>query len=341
MNVRIMQYNEVDAKDWNNFVYANSMGYAYHLYEVVALDRWINDKNISFAIYDDDKNEIVLIVQLHIEEKNKSEEIYYRLHSRWGFVVKDGLSKKELRKVQNGFRGYIDRLYSEYDIQSYDIAMPPLTEYMSPTQHMLVNPVIFWGFAPSVRYTYIVDLKQSEDVLLRSCEETTRQAIRKLRASQKYEFVEAKSTEEDYRIYYKMHVDTYIRSHAEHAIVYEEYFRNIFFNLIEKGVCKVYFLKNNATNEIVASTVILIYKNTAYYWWGASVDNKEIGINKYLVFLSMIAIRNQNIDKYEEIWFEMGGAYPYARGGKAKGLNDFKKCFGGQLHPIYTGDYYI
>ncbi|MBO6180958.1 hypothetical protein J6O86_04655, partial [bacterium] len=33
--------------------------------------------------------------------------------------------------------------------------------------------------------------------------------------------------------------------------------------------------------------------------------------------------------------------YPYLRNGKYKGLNDFKKCFGTFLHPIYTGVYML
>jgi len=40
-----------------------------------------------------------------------------------------------------------------------------------------------------------------------------------------------------------------------------------------------------------------------------------------------------------EFYFETGGAYTYVRGGKKKGLNDFKKCFGCCLHPIYGGEY--
>lgn len=35
------------------------------------------------------------------------------------------------------------------------------------------------------------------------------------------------------------------------------------------------------------------------------------------------------------------GAYIYARNGKQKGLSDFKKSFGCQLHPIYRGEYII
>ena len=88
-------------------------------------------------------------------------------------------------------------------------------------------------------------------------------------------------------------------------------------------------------------------KNTAYYWWGASVNNKEIGINKYLLWKSMITVSNdyfvnpkmESIMEPDSFYFETGGAYPYLNSGKSKGLNDFKKCFGCQLHSIFTGNY--
>lgn len=71
MHTKILKYDEVNQQDWDDFVWENSGGYAYHLYDVIALDRWINDKNHSFAIYDEDRREIVLIAQLHIEKRLK------------------------------------------------------------------------------------------------------------------------------------------------------------------------------------------------------------------------------------------------------------------------------
>ncbi len=34
-------------------------------------------------------------------------------------------------------------------------------------------------------------------------------------------------------------------------------------------------------------------------------------------------------------WYETGEAHPYALEAKSKGLNDFKKSFGGKLYPFY------
>jgi hypothetical protein len=36
-------------------------------------------------------------------------------------------------------------------------------------------------------------------------------------------------------------------------------------------------------------------------------------------------------------WYEVGEAFPNVKEGKLKGLNDFKKSFGGSLYPYYKG----
>lgn len=120
MKTKILQYSEVDSEEWDDFVYKNKGGYAYHLYDVIALDRWENDKNKSFAIFDEDRKEIVMIMQLHLEYKkitdNGNSELRARLHSRWGFVYKDGLHRKEFNKLVKGFKEYIDELYKKYNV---------------------------------------------------------------------------------------------------------------------------------------------------------------------------------------------------------------------------------
>ena len=71
---------------------------------------------------------------------------------------------------------------------------------------------------------------------------------------------------------------------------------------------------------------------------GDSKNEKEVGVNKYLLFKVICLIR----DSFDKAGlFETGGAYPYLRKGKYKGLNDFKKCFGTSLYIIWGGTYSI
>ena len=91
MDLKIVKYEDVDREKWDSFVYMNKGGYAYYLYDVIELDRWINDKNCSFCIIDENTEEIVLIAMLHLEKRIRDEGECYRLYSRWGYAIKDGL----------------------------------------------------------------------------------------------------------------------------------------------------------------------------------------------------------------------------------------------------------
>lgn len=316
------------------------MGWAYFLYEMIGLDRYSSFINYSFAIVDSDNNdEILFIMQLHRTNKypilSKLRIEKEKLHSRWGYVLKDELPKKHVRKVKECFEQYIDNLIKSERIKLFDISLPPLTERTIQSKDA-INPLMYFNFEPQIRYSYVVDLSKPDDRMLADCEETTRQAIRKTDASDKYEIVEAGPDSKDCRTYIDLHKETYTRTKAKKYIIADSYHDYMFNTLIPKGICRVFFLKDKESSQIVASVAILIYKNTAYYWWGHSKNEKDIGINKYLLFKAICIVR-ESFGKTG--YFETGGAFIHLRRGKDKGLNDFKKCFGTFLLPIYAGKY--
>ena len=342
MQCKVKQQADIEAGKWNEFVRANSMGWAYFLYEMIGVDRYESYRNLSFAIVDaDNKDEILFIMQLHRTSKygilTKLGLPFWKqkLISRWGYVIKDGLVKKHQRLVKECFESYMDSYINSNPIKRFAADLAPITQARLDNRDG-INPLVFFNFKPSIRYTWVVDLSKPDDRMLADCEETTRQAVRKIEASGRSEFIEARSCEEDCQIYINLHKETYTRTGAAKDIIADEYHHNIFFNLIPKGISRVFFLKDKETADVVATVAVLIYNNTAYYWWGDSRNEKEIGVNKYLLFKVICLIR-ESFGKTG--YFETGGAYPFLRRGKYKGLNDFKKCFGTFLMPIYGGEY--
>ncbi|MBR6370975.1 MAG: hypothetical protein IKS24_07850 [Bacteroidaceae bacterium] len=267
MRCAVRQQTDIDSVKWNEFVLANSMGWAHFLYEVIAIDRYASYLNLSFAIVDQDNNDdILFIMQLHRTSKygflTKTGLPFFRekLKSRWGYVIKDGLVKKHRRMVKECFEEYIDHYLASNPIKLFSAELAPVTQDRLNHRDG-INPLVFFNFRPRIRYTWVVDLSKPDDRMLADCEETT---------------------------------------------------------------------------QVIATVAVLIYRNTAYYWWGDSRNEKETGVNKYLLFKVICLIR-ESFGKTG--YFETGGAYPYLRRGKYKGLNDFKKCFGTFLMPIYCGDY--
>lgn len=330
---------DINKNDWDLFVYSNSMGWAYLLHDLIKLDRNGNRQDLSFAIVDaDNNNEILMVVQLSKTNRHRflgMLNIANKLESQWGYIIKDNLSKKQKKIVKKTFEDYIDDCIFRNNIRKFNLSLPPLTESFLNNK-TFVNPLIYYNFEPKIRYTCVVDLSKPPERMLADCEETTRQAIRKIESSNQYDIVEASGTNKELEDYINLHKETYIRTGAEKAIIDDEYHKYMFFKLIPAKLCKVYFLREKSTNKNIAAVSILIYKNTAYYWWGCSKNQKDIGINKYLLFKVILNLKKLFNDTG---YFETGGAYPHKRVGKYKGLYDFKKSFGTTLFPIFYGTY--
>lgn len=328
MQLNIVHYTLVDKNKWDDFVITSSMDWAYFLYDVIKFPWFKTGKNDSFAIIDENEN-IYMVVDLYKTSDNN-------LLSRWGFAIKNDLTKKQAKSLKRAFEDYIDSYIIYHNIKNFDINLPPLTNDNRPEKHNCINPLIYYNFSPGIRYTFLVDLSKPEERMLADCEETTRQAIRKYDKLGKYSIIESNGTKNDYYEYAKLLKETFKRTGASKDCLYEEYNANIFKNLIPKGICKVFFLKDNETEEYVADVAILIFNNTAYYWWGSSKTEKDVGINKYLLFKVICIIKKMFNNSG---FFETGAGHLHVRSGPAKGLTDYKKCFGVFLHPIFTGSY--
>lgn len=350
--LEIKHYTEIGKENWNKFVNSNSMGWAYHLWDVNIMDWDVKLENKSFAIIESDTNEIMLIFQMYEGKKHsklvsfcekflKDDKILKKLNhhksflrSRWGYVLKDNLSKKQTKSIKKLFESYIDKYVYENNTKYLSVNLPPLSDYMLQNKP-IVSPLIHFNFSQAVRYTYLVDLSKPQERMLADCEPSTRNIINKIEKSNAYNIVESNGSKEDLDLYIKMHKETYKRTNEK--TLDNSYFENIFENLIPQKIARVFFIEQKETKKKIATVAIIQHKNnTAYYWWGFSLNEKEEGINKYLLFKVMCIIRESFGNTG---YFETGGAWPEARTGKNKGLNDYKKCFGTYLFPIYKGYY--
>ena len=242
LKTRVIQKQDVGKEQWDKFVIESPYGWAFHLYDVISVDRYKEDKDISFAIYDEDKGQIALIAMLHIEYKESGN----LLHSRYGIVPRSGLAHKEQKKLCNAYKEYIDSLCVKYNIKRLLAGTVPIAEALQPQKKELVNPLMEYGYCPAATtptYTWVCDINGDEEELIKKCEQTTRQALRKLEQSNKYEIIEADNNPEDYDDYVRLHIETYTRTGLADEILSDEYQRNIFNNMIPQGICRVFFLK--------------------------------------------------------------------------------------------------
>ena len=330
-------YRDIPINQWNEFVMKNDMGYIYHCYEMMIIgpEDIENFDNISFAIFDNHINEIVLLMPLykinHIQAEGVST---YKLISRKGVVIKDGLFCKYKQKLSKYFISQMELIMQKYKVSEFYTELPALAKYSLPDDPQIINPLIYFGFTPSIRYAWVVDLQKDEHRILSDCEETTRQSIRKLSSNDEIIFLETNelTKAKDCLDFIKLSRETFKRSLGN----FNEDYCNRIFSQLPFEMYRMYFIRNKLNNEPIAAAVILIFKNTAKYFLGASVKEKPTGINKFLIYCIMLELKRAGVT-----YFETGSAYPFLRDtSKKKGISDFKKSFGTLLHIGHTGTFY-
>lgn len=327
----IKPFGDIPQKQWDKFVFENCMGYVNHLYQYIKIDE-DNTSNISFAIIDALSNELLLIMPLYVKKSSSNE---YTVIGRKGLVIKDHLGVRYQSKLAAFFKDYISQILNTYNNTILRVEIPALCRYNLKESSQLVNPLIFYGFTPDLRYTWVVDLKKDEEKILADCEETTRRAIKKYLGNQDYYFylTNEKTQTRDIEDFYQLSQLTYERSGAQPKC--KQYYSNIIANLLPCH-SKTFFLRKKDNGEAVVAAIIFCYNNTARYAWGCSITEKPSRISKYFMYKIMLSLKRYGIE-----YFETGGAYPYLpKNNKKRGISDFKRSFGTFLHIIHKGTFY-
>ncbi len=317
---KIVLYNEVEESVWNEFVYSSPTGYATDVFSMMLVEETEKAKNISFAVINKFTNEIVFACVLFL---NNNEIIM-----RNGIIIHPNLSKRYQIKLSEFVISYFDEIFFKKTVKT---ELPALCEYNLPGKNS-INPLIFYGFQPSIRYTWLVDIKKDNLEILRACEETTRQAIKKFIKNERFEFVHSeKPTQTEIDKFISLSNKTYSRNN-NHAKC-NQYYQNILG--LNNTHANLYYIYDKTKDDIIVAAVVFIYNGTAQYSLGASSEDKPVGISKYLIYRIMCNLKEKGV-----FLFETGGAYPYLPiHYKQRGISDFKKCFGTFLHPIHMGEF--
>lgn len=343
----VINYKDIDKTIWNKFVTMNDEAWFWHFSEF--MEAWPYGENISFAILND-KNEIVLIQALRFLGEIQNRKGYYIIKkiplfykklkkcdnyfsSVGGFARKNGMTPKQERSLSQFYINYMDELVNRYQINHFNYSiqatLPP--QYW-PGRCPTINPMIFYGYQNKISQSYVIDLSKNNEEIFGSFSQTTRNLINRCKRDPLIKIEEAEPTQEDLDKYYRLHVETYNRTGVTpHP---KAYFEHIFMNVLKDNYCHILFLYNG--DNLIAAHNTLLFKGAAIYWTGASVTDKGEGESRLLMYEQILYAKKSGC-KY----FECGEAFPNERKGKLKGLNDFKKSFGGFIHPLFSGIYIL
>jgi len=207
------------------------------------------------------------------------------------------------------------------------VALPPLAPRLRGPNCPRVNPLLELGFSNTLTQTRVVDLRQGREAVWEGMKGRARTAVRKAEKSG----VTTRPAERDgdLEAYYDLHRETCARNGiAPHP---HAYFNAVWRDFLTAG--RALILLAEREGRVIAAENFGVYKNAAIYWTGAA-------LKEGLAFEANSALQWAAIQRMIEAgleWYETGEAFPGANVGKLKGLDEFKKSFGGELYPYYKG----
>jgi hypothetical protein len=320
---------ELGRQQWDAFVDSADEAWLWHRYDLQdALAKWRGHSDLSFAILDSRTNEVLALLPIHLVSGKLYRFIPWNtLQSTGGPAIKNKVGDKQRLQVIEFMKKFLVDLARQRGAFEVDMMLTALAPAYRGASCPRVNPLLdFAGCKNTLTQTYMLDLHETDDVLRARYSKGARSELKKFE-QEGVEIREARG-EDDLATYYQLHMETYGRTGVPpHPI---EYFRHIFEVFIPAGFSRVVFLVREG--QVMAAQNTALYKRGGLYWTGASRSDKSGGDNRILMQNQIQHARQIGVD-----WYEVGEAFPNAASGKAKGLNDFKRSFGGALFPVYRG----
>lgn len=320
--LEICKRRDVERQAWNAFVEKEDGAWLWHLYEMQeALAVWRNAEDAGLAVRDVASGVIVAVVPL---QKTRARALHvwpvHYLNSLGGPVLAGSLSRQQRSDVRQLLRKRLDALVDDRHCMDLTLTLPAMAPTVRGERCPRINPLLEWGYENALTQTWVVRLNDRE-VLWRGMEGRARTAIRK---AESLGVQVRPAVAADIDAYYRLHCETYARTGVPpHP---RAYFEHIWRDFLAAGRCRIWFAE--LKGEMVAAVNVGTFKNAAIYWTGASsIRGLDACANPLLQWTAM-----QWLAEAGYAWYEAGEAFPGQESGKARGLSDYKKSFGGDLH---------
>ena len=321
---------EVGRQAWDNFVEDSDEAWLWHRFDLQdALSAWPGTYDLSFAVMDRASGEgIVAVVPLHLTQSRRMHVFGWNvLNSLGGPACANHLEKKQRRNILGFLLARVRELARKYEAVEVNFSLSPMAPAYRGLQGPRVNPLLGLGCENVMSQTWIINLKQGKESIWNNMESRARTAIRK--GEKEGLRIRPASGSTDLEIYYDLHCETYRRTRVRpHPM---EYFRAVWHDFLSQGLSCVYFAEWGG--KPVAAGNFGIYKRAGIYWTGAA--NRQGLLLQASSLLQWIAM--QWMVDHDVEWYETGEAFPHLHEGKLRGLDQFKRSFGGEMFPLYRG----
>ncbi|MHC1783309.1 MAG: lipid II:glycine glycyltransferase FemX [Anaerolineaceae bacterium] len=294
-----------------------------------AVSTWPGRQNLSFAVFGAQNPQLILAVVPCQVVRAKIAHFFdwNAIDSMGGPAAASSLGQSLRRRALEFAVDRLMELAQANDCYEIRISLDRLAPANRGENLHLINPLLELGCENTLGQTWMLDLRQDKAVIWENMEKRARNAIRK--AEKMGVTVREAVQGNDLDIYYELHCNTYHRTGVNpHP---RAYFEAIWRDFLPNGLSRVFFAEYDG--KVVAAENFGVYKKAAVYWTGAASEGGlEVQANSLLQWTAIQWMLEQGLE-----WYETGEGFPHLREGKRKGLNDFKKSFGGKLYPLYRG----
>ena len=321
MELEIVDRASIGRERWDAFVGESEEAWLWHCFALQdALSTWRNRLDLSFGILDPNSGgALIAVMPLHLLA-------HHSLDSLGGPAFSNKTPSKLRGKTLTFLREHLIGLAKRHGLPEINISLPAMAPAYSGERCPRVNPLLELGCENSLTQTWVVDLRAGADSVWNAMEGRARTAVRK---AMKNDILVREGRRDDLDIYYALHCETYERTSVPpHP---KDYFEEIWNEFLLKGLAVVLLAQHKG--EVVAAENFGIFKKRAVYWTGAaSRKGLELEANS---LIQWTAVQWLILNRFD--YYEVGEAFPNVWSGKLRGLNDFKKSFGGDLYPLYRG----
>ncbi len=320
MGLETVSYTSVPKDTWDAFCHASDEAWLWHLYDFQdVLGTWSYYEPISVAIVDKASGEIMAVIPLHLVKG-------VRIDSLGAYATANSLTPRQKKALLSFIAKYLKELAHTHAISEISLWLAPMAPAYTGGCCPRVNPLLWLGCENTLTQTWVVDLQDGKDAVWNRMEGRARTAIRK---AEKNGVTVRHAEPNDLAAYYDIHCATYSRTGIPpHP---KEYFNAIWARFFSTGMALILVAEHKG--KPVAMENFGVFKEHGIYWTGASSSiGLDLEANSLIQWHAIMWMIERGFSFYET-----GEAFPCAKSGKEKGLNDFKRSFGGVLYPIYRG----
>ena len=327
--LRILPLTGVDEKAWAQFVEDCDQCWLFHHPDFFDIS---DPDSRSFAILDDDK--IVGGCILMVNRSGLGRVLGYR-YGGAGLAVRRRISSAEYSRIKN----YIVDLARENACHAIQMNLPRLapgnlgSSYLDTHLYQLgFGDSLRWGASPlySPSFSTILDLAQSNDSIWRDFSELIRRKC-KLAAKLGFdvEFLQNGAARSAWDAFERTHAQTMMRGGANEL---PSALRARLSKLVLND--KAAILNLSRYGDVIASLLLLTYKNAAFYFAsGVVAEAYDSGFAAQLHWSAVEELRRRGYAIYE-----IGQYFPALGKSKLKSIGDFKRMFGGYKRRVLAGE---